>query len=974
MARPPIPRRSPAWLRGARYAILAAVLLVVMFGYQINALYTDSLWFAELGQSAVFRTAVGTRILLFFGFGLLFFLLCYLNLWLAERLNAAHARPRVIDLEQEEFSRMVRRIAHWGALAGSAVLAFLVGGNAATHWDEYLQFTHAGRFDQQDPVFQNDIGFYVFRLPFFAYLQGWLLFTLFVTAVGTAAIYYSDRAVDLLAGSIPTIAPHARRHLLALLGALAVVYAVGLVLMRYDLLFSDHGTFYGAGYTDLHARLPALNLQVVFMLLTGLLCFVNIWTGRPFRLPLVGFAVWVAVTLLAGNIWPSAMERFTVVPNQFGMEKEYIARDMEFTRRAYGLDKVKEEKFSGTTRLAAADLAAERATIDNIRLWDWPQLALIYTVKQALRTYYRFDLPPGTSRTTSDYNIDVDRYDFGKGEQQVMLAARELSQDDLPPQARTWQNLRLQYTHGYGVVMSPVNEVDEEGLPTYYLSQIPVQSTIPGFNVERPQIYYGELTREHVFVATKQNEFDYPAGDVNKETRYTGKGGVPLAGMLRRIAWAIRLGDTNMLLSSDLTPESRILYRRSIRERVMTLAPFLNWDNDPYMVVDRDGGKLIWMMDAYTLTDRYPYSRPFTVGSRSAGRAQSFNYIRNSVKAVVDAYDGTVTFYVADPNDPILKTWSRIFPTLFTPMEKMPPTQRAHIRYPEDLFRIQRDIYTLYHISDPRVYYGREDVWEVPQDPTPSDDDSRPSFLPAQQQPRMMPYYVNMRLPGEPKSEFLIMTPYTPMQKPNMAAWLCARCDPDNYGQLLVYEFPKGSNVNGPQQIISQIKSREEISEKQTLLGMRGSKVIFGNLLAIPVKSSLLYAVPLYVQAEATGAALIPNINQVILASGDHIVMQPTLERAVAALAEGRAMARLTEPRSRRQDEGTRTTAASLPPDAPRPTPAPSGTASVPELVRRANAAYERARQRQREYDSALEELGGALKALERGLGSSPPR
>jgi len=944
-------------VRGARYAILIALLLLLLFGYQINALYTDSLWFAELGQSDVFRTIIGTKVLLFFGFGLLFFLLCYLNLWLAERLNMARPRPRVIDMEQEQFSLIARRIAHWGALAGSVLLSFLVAANAVTHWAEYLQFTHAGRFGQNDPVFHKDVGFYVFRLPFLAYLQGWFLFTLIVTTLGTAAIYYSDRAVDLLAGSIPTIATHARRHLLALLGAIAVVYAIGFVLGRYDLLYSDHGSFYGAGYTDLHARLPALNLQAVFMLLTGVLCFVNIWKGRPFRLPLVGLAAWVVVSLLAGGVWPGVMERFTVVPNQFGMEKPYIEHDMAFTRRAYGLDQVKAQPFGGTGRLTAENLAAERATIDNIRLWDWPQLAQIYTVKQALRTYYRFDLPSGTSRTTSDYNIDVDRYDFGKGQQQVMLAARELSQDDLPPQARTWQNLRLQYTHGYGVVMSPVHEVDEEGLPTYFLSQIPVQSTIPGFNVTRPQIYYGELTRDHVFVDTKQNEFDYPSGEGNKETRYEGKGGVPLSGTLRRLAWAVRLGDTNLLLSDDLTSESRILYRRNIRERVLALAPFLNWDNDPYLVVEN--GRLVWIMDAYTLTSRYPYSRPFSVGTRAGDRTQIFNYIRNSVKAVVDAYDGTVTLYVSDPNDPILKTWTRVFPGLFTPMEQMPPTQRAHIRYPEDLFRIQRDIFTLYHISDPRVYYGREDVWEVPLDPTPPDDD--PLTTRFTTQARMLPYFVNMRLPGEKETEFLIMTPFTPLQKPNMAAWMCGRCDPENYGQLLVYEFPKGSNVNGPQQIISQIKSREDISKQQTLLGMRGSKVIFGNLLAIPVKSSLLYAVPLYVQAEATGASLIPNINQVILASGDHIVMRPTLNHAVAALAEGRVTAADT----------TETTAPPTP-DVQRPTPTAMPTA-LPELVRRANTAYQRARQKQREYDAALEDLGNVLKALERGVGGKPP-
>ncbi|HXG24634.1 MAG TPA: UPF0182 family protein, partial [Chthonomonadales bacterium] len=566
--------------------------------------------------------------------------------------------------------------------------------------------------------------------------------------------------------------------------------------------------------------------------------------------------------------------------------------------------------------------------------------------------------------TSGDYNIDIDRYRLGPEYRQVMLAARELNQGDLPPEARTWQNQRLQYTHGYGVVMSPVNRVDAEGLPEYFLSGIPVVSTRPELKVDVPQIYYGELTNDYVFVNTKQNEFDYPSVEgSNKETRYAGTGGVRLGSYLRRVAWSIRLGDANMLLSSDLTPDSRILYRRNIRERVQRVAPFLNWDNDPYLVVNK--GRLLWLLDGYTVTDRYPYSKPFRAGTGLPGVGQTFNYIRNSVKAVVDAYNGTVTLYAFDERDPILQTWSRIFPDLLTPKEQMPEGLRAHLRYPEDLFRIQRDIYTLYHIQDPRVYYGKEDVWAVPADPSPSADEDG-SMRADSVARKLQPYYLIMRLPGEKKEEFLVMTPFTPLGRENVSAWMCAKCDPEDYGQLLVYRFPKGLNINGPQQIMNQIKADPQVSQFQTLMGQRGSRVIFGNLLVIPVEKSLLYAVPVYVQAAGTGAAIIPAIKRVIVATDDTVEMRDTLEQAIAALASGTPAA--SAPSPLQVDVTQEPTPA--PSASARPTP-PGEGASPAELVRRASAAYERARQKQREYDSALEDLGRALDALKRGIGGA---
>jgi len=940
-------RSTPGWLRALRIAFLIALGVVILFGYQIARLYTDWIWFAEMGRPSVFTTILGARLTLFFGFGLLFFLVFYFNVWLAGRINARQQRPRYMDPEREVYAQMARLAARWLGLGGAIFLAFLVGGNASTHWSEYVQFTHSERFGVRDPVFSLDAGFYTFSLPFLAFLQSWLLFTLGATAIGSAIIHYGERAADFVGGSLAAVPAGMRRHLLWLAAAFMAVWAWGHWLARYDVLWANNGAFVGAGFTDVHARVPGQVVQTVLMLLVAVLCAVNTRRGKPFVLPLYGLGLWAVGSLLMAALWPSMVQRFRVVPNQFTAERPFIERDIAMTRAAYGLDAIKEEPIQAVDVLTARDLAEDRETIENIRLWDWPQLGAVFEAKQALRTYYRFRLPEFASFTTADFNIDVDRYRLGASNRQVMVAPRELYPEGLPSQARTWINLRLQYTHGYGAVMSPVNRVDPEGLPEYYLGQIPVESKAPEVKLERPQIYYGELARDYVIVNSKQDELDYTSPEGNKQTRYSGKGGARLGGRFSRLMWSARLGDANMLLSGDLTPDSRVMFRRNIRERVQTIAPFLNWDNDPYIVVH--DGKLVWIMDGYTVTHRYPYSRQTEVGMGDMAASQSFNYIRNSVKAVVDAYDGTATFYAADPNDPILRLWRRVFPGLVIPMDRMPDGLRAHLRYPEDLFRIQRDIYTVYHMTDARSYYGKEDQWEVPPDPGATNEDG------AEPAGRMTPYFVNMRLPGSNTSEFLLMTPFTPLRTQNMAGWMCAKCDPEDYGQLLVYRYPKGTNVNGPQQIMAQINSQQEISKTVTLLGQRGSRVIWGNLLAIPVGQSLLYALPLYVQAAGSGAAMIPEISQVVLASGDRIVMAPTLEEAVSALRATRG----TAPRA--SEDGR-----ARPPEAGT---APTATGTDPLF--RARAAYERARVRQKEYEAALDDLGRALRELQ---AQRPPR
>ncbi len=936
-------RDAAPWLRALRAGLAITVGVLILFGYQVTRLYTDAQWFRETGRSDVFLTVLGVRLTLFFGFGLLFFLLFYFNIWLAGRISAPGTTTRYVDPEREVYAYVARVATRWLGIGGAVVLAFLAGGNATTHWSEYLQFTRSVPFGVRDPIFARDVGFYVFRLPFLSYLQGWLLFTFGASAAGALIIHYGERAADFMGGSLAALPAGVRQHLLGLFAVFAALWAWGHWLARYDILGANNGAFVGAGYTDVHARAPGQLIQTALMLLVSALCLANMRRGKPFALPMGGLAAWAAGSLIVAGLWPGFIQRFRVVPNQFSAEKAYIAHDIEFTRKAYGLDRVREQAIDGVDTLKREDLEQDAETIQNIRLWDWPQLGAVFEAKQALKTYYRFRLPAYASYTTGDFNIDVDRYALGGVNRQVMLAPREIYSDGIPTQARTWINLRLQYTHGYGAVMSPVNKVNSEGLPEYFMGQLPVETKWPELQLRRPEIYYGELPEGYVIVGTKQDELDYPSPKGNKLTRYAGKGGTRIGGAFNRLMWSVRLGDANMLLSSDLTPESKVLFRRNIRERVQTLAPFLNWDNDPYVVVHQ--GRLVWIMDGYTVTHRYPYARQTEVGMGAYAATQSFNYIRNSVKAVVDAYDGTVRLYAVDPEDPILRLWRRVFPRLVQSIDRMPAGLRSHLRYPEDLFRIQRDIYTIYHMSDPRAYYGKEDQWEVPSDPGAAAEDTDQTGA------RMTPYYINVRLPGSDTTEFLLMTPFTPLRTQNLSGWMCAKCDPEDYGELLVYRYPKGTNVNGPQQIMAQISSQEEISQTVTLLGQRGSRVSWGNLLAIPVGRSILYALPLYVQAAASTAARIPEVTQVVLATGDRIVMEPTLEKAVAALSSTGPASASPGLIADQQSAPIRATTRGAQP-------------AVGDPLERARDAYERARAQQKAYDRILDELGAALEEL----------
>jgi uncharacterized membrane protein (UPF0182 family) len=564
---------------------------------------------------------------------------------------------------------------------------------------------------------------------------------------------------------------------------------------------------------------------------------------RNSRWPLYGIVGWLVVSIIVGGIFPSLVQRFQVQPSELAREMSYIEYNIQFTREAFALDRIEEQSFPAEDAPTPQDIAQNNVTINNIRLWDPRPLKDTYNQIQSIRLYYDFN------------DVDIDRYIIDGNYRQVMLSARELSAEKLAGQAQTWVNRKLQFTHGYGIALSPVNEVSSDGLPELLVKDIP---PVGDFNIEQPQIYFGEKTNDYVIVKTKTQEFDYPMGDENVYGRYQGKDGVSLGSFIRRVVYAWQLGDLNILISGELTPESRVLYYRNIRERVNHLAPFLELDSDPYLVVM--DGRLLWIQDAYTTTDRYPYSEPIGGG---------LNYIRNSVKAVIDAYDGNVTFYIADPEDALIRTYQAIFPNLFVPAAQMPESLRVHIRYPEDMFNIQASVYQTYHMRDARVFYNKEDLWAVPKE----------VYFGSEQ--TMEPYYIIMRLPGEEKEEFLLMLPFTPVNKNNTIGWLAARNDGENYGKLLAYLFPKERLVFGPSQIENRIQQDTVITEQLALWGRGGSRVIRGNLLMIPLGKSLLYVEPVFLQAETGG---LPQLKRVIVAAGDQIAMEPTLKESIVAI------------------------------------------------------------------------------------------
>ncbi len=835
------------------FIALGAFLLFSLFGEAIY-LYTDFLWFREIGYSGVFTKTLWIKVLLGVISGVLFFALFYVNIKLAARLRDGVAPLQSRNPEvpgPAELDPLIRRL----LLPVALVLGFLAAPQAAMHWESALLFFNGLPFGIQDPLMGKDIGFYIFRLPALEALYRWFLVALGLILVASAFVHLLYGSVQYSEAGL-FVHRAAKIHLSVLLALLLLVQCGGYLLDAYKLLYSHTGVVFGAGYTDIHARLPALRVLAVVSAAVAVLTLVQMrWSGLKYLV--IGLGALAAVHVVGMYAYPSFLQQFHVVPNELVAETPYIQRNIRSTRHAYGLDRVEAQEFPVNEVLTADDLRKNDATVKNIRLWNYQPLLSTYAQLQQIRTYYEF------------VDVDNDRYNIDGNYRQVMLSARELSHEQLP--SRIWINEHLVYTHGYGVVYSPVNQISKEGLPEFFVKDIPPVSD--GFvKVTRPEIYFGEVANDYVFVKTLAQELDYPAGDQNIYTTYEGDGGVPLRSFWRKLLYSARFATLRISLSNDITPESRILYYRRIQDRVRKLASFLDFDEDPYLVVTPEG-RLFWIIDGYTTSERYPYSEP---------REGVGNYIRNSVKTVVDAYNGTVDFYISDPDDPVVKAYSKGFPGLFKPMTVMPEALRSHVRYPQDLFKVQARMYATYHMRDPQVFYNKEDLLSIPI--RKGDEQER----------EMEPYYTIMRLPGEAEEEFVLLLPFTPNNRDNMRAWLAARSDGSHYGKLLALNFPKARLVYGPNQIDARIDQDAFISQQLSLWGQRGSQVIRGNLLAIPIQDSLLYVQSLYLAAEQGS---LPELKRVVTVFGNRIAMRENLEDALRELfgdaAEGPVTASL---------------------------------------------------------------------------------
>ena len=889
--------------------VVAAVALGIVA--QVVPFYTDWLWFGEVGYRNVFWTTLSLRGGLFTAVAVGVLLFLWANLPFAARTAA----PDVLwELEDQlglpgrvVIEPLIRRFLP----IVLTLIAIVSGLRASAHWEIVLGYRNGQPFGITDPLeaFGYDLGFYVFALPFWRLVHGWAMALVAGTMLLTLVLYVLQRSLVLTTRG-PRLAGGARTHLLLLGAVLLALKGIGFWLDRFEIVFSPRGVVFGASYTDVYATLPVLTGLTVLAGFASATCVAQV--ARPgLRLVGVGLAVLGVVWIGGFGIYPALLQAYRVKPNELAFERPFIEHNIRMTRQAYGLDRIEENEFPADELLDARALVRNEATIKNVRLWDYRPLLRTFAQLQEIRTYYKF------------VDVDNDRYRIGGEYRQLMLSPRELSYQHLQG-GRNWINEHLTYTHGYGVVVGPVTRVTAEGLPEFFVKDIPPASADGFPAITRPEIYYGEIANEYVLLRTRSQELDYPRGDQNVYTRYQGRGGIPITSWLRRLAFAARFGELKIILSDDLTAESRILMYRTVAERLQRIAPFLRFDRDPYLVVT-DDGRLVWMIDGYTVTDRYPYSDPV----RGFG-----NYVRNSVKATVDAYQGTVTFYLADPGDPIVQTLSRGFPGLLRPLAQMPADLQRHIRYPEDFFSIQAQKYATYHMLEPQVFYNREDMWSIPRRTVEGRDRE------------MEPYYTIMRLPGEAQEEFILLTLFNPSRRDNMIGWLAARSDPPNYGRLIAYNFPKQKLVYGPRQIDARIDQDPVISQQLSLWNQRGSSVIRGSLLAIPLDQSLIYVQPLYLAASEQGA--LPELRRVIVAHGNRIAMEPTLEQSLSRIFGARLPP---------------ITTAVLPPATDAAPPPPPGDRAI---AQRALDIYQRAQEALRRGDWAA--YGSEQKRLEETL------
>ncbi len=862
----PIRRRTSS--RGPLiFGVVAAIALLL---FSSTAFYTDVLWFREIGITSVLWTTISAQLATGAVVGLFVGLVVYVNLVIAGRMASAYNLFRVEETERpdpmDRYRMLLNPYVKWLRLAAGIALGLLAGFGASSAWQTFTLYLNRVSFGQTDPQFGRDIGFYFFELPFFDLVLDWAWFAIVAALVVSLVAHYFHGSIQPEAG-LSGISSGVMAHVSVLLGLLALVKAAQYYLGTFELNFSPRGTVTGASYTDVNAQLPALRLLAIISVISAILFIANI-RFRRLSLPLAAVGIWVLTAVLAGAAWPAWVQRFSVEPQEASRERPFIERNIEATREGYGLD-VDSRPIAGTDDLDTEAIEANETLLSNVRVWDPDVLQRVYNQLQAITPFYAFP------------DVDIDRYEVDGEMRQVLLSGRELSVEDLT-EGRSWQNEHLIYTHGYGVVASLANESTVSGQPSFLVSELPgsVTRDAPDFELDQPGIYYGENYEdsEYSIVNTEQAEIDYQGEgeEATVRSNYEGEGGIEMGGFFRKLAFAVRERDFNMVLSDDIRPDSRIMLYKDVRDRVRRAAPFLALDDDPYIAAV-DGG-LKWILDGYTTSNFYPYSQRTDlaeiVQSPENGSLQvEANYIRNSVKVVVDAYDGTMDFHIVDDDDPLMEAWRRTFPDLFTQEEPSEELQE-HFRYPEDLLLVQSELYLRYHVSDPLTFYSGNDEWAIARTSSTSEE-------------AVTPTYLLISLPGETGEEFVLTRPFTPRGRNNMNAILVARSDPENYGELLTLDFPSNSVVEGPAQINNLINQNEEISQQITLLSDRGSNIIFGSLVNLPIGDSILYVQPLFIEAaSATGVegGGIPELQTVILVYGNEVVQGDSFDLALAEL------------------------------------------------------------------------------------------
>ncbi len=837
--------------------IISAVLVTLIFFIVqfIMGIFLDFEWFNSYEQGNAFWTLFFTEFNVHALFTIIFFVLFAVNFAVVRLL----AGKNFLKLPAAFNSITIKFIKNPGTIillfiaAAAFFLSYVMGEIASSFWREIIIYFNQVSFDAAsiDPVFSKNSSFYLFSLPFFNFIYGWFIGAILLIIIFTALIYFYNGKINSNYNKI-SISFEANSHISLLFAILISIYGIGFKLSSFGLLLKERDKFYGAGYTDVHAQLMAYKICMILCFVAAVIFIFNIFK-RNLKILYLTPAVILPVFFVLTVIYPAIQQRFFVIPNELDRERPYIENNISSTRSAYDINKIEIVEFKNDANLTAADIDENRTTLKNIRLWDWQPLQQTYKQLQELKPYYTF------------MDVDIDRYMINGEKIAVNLAAREISTEKLAQQTQTWVNKHLIYTHGYGLVMSRVDTITPEGLPDMIIKDIPPKSQI-GIEVTRPEIYYGEHSNNYVLTNTKvtPGEFNYPSGDTNNYSVYEGKGGIKVGNFFKRLMFALSFKDLNILISSNITSESRIMYKRNIREMAETLTPYLVFDTDPYLVLSE--GKLFWIIDGYSVSGQYPYSTPVMIYNKKV------NYIRNSVKVVIDAYNGSIDYYVSDTSDPILKTYQKIFPTMFKEMTLMPENLKNHLRYPEMLFTVQSTVLLKYHMQDVNVFYNNEDVWNIPEQ------------IYAESKVALDPSYLVTKLPDENEPQFIMMLPFTPSNKDNMVGFMAANCDRENYGRLKLYRLPKESMTYGPMQIEARINQDAEISKQLTLWNQKGSQVIRGNITVLPIKTSLLFIEPLYLKADTSE---MPELKRVILSFADKIVMAENLSAALEIMFAG---------------------------------------------------------------------------------------